>query len=81
MVRPAGADAEVEDEVEDEDAAGGLDVVELVVLGPVVLDVPDPAASPPEQAARDAARASPAAYERGARSVIFVTNPSLDSAF
>jgi hypothetical protein len=77
MVRPAGVGADVEDE----EAAGGLEVVELVVLALVVLDVPDPAASPPEQAARDAARASPAAYEKGTRSVIFVTNPSLDSAF
>ena len=77
MVRPAGVGVEVEDE----EPAGGLEVVELVLLGLVVPDVPEPVASPPEQAARDTARASPAAYAIGGRRVIFVTIRSLDSAF
>jgi len=72
MVRPAVEVLEVPDapEVLDEELDGD----------PVV--VPTAGSSPdPPQAVRDTARASPAAYERGTRRVIFVTNPSLNSAF
>ena len=69
MVRPAGLldelDEEEDDELDDE----------------VLLEVLLPGSSPdPPQAVRDSAIASPAAYEIGRRSVIFVTNPSLNSA-
>jgi hypothetical protein len=70
MVRPAGLLDEDDDDDEEEDE---LDEV-LVVVVP-------PGSSPePPQAVRASARASPAAYEIGTRSVIFVTNPSLNSA-
>jgi hypothetical protein len=78
MVRPEGLD-ELDElaALEDDELAGGA-----VVVAPW-------SSPPPPQAVRDAvrdevrdtARASPAAYERGVRGVIFVTNPSLDSAF
>jgi hypothetical protein len=77
MVRPAGLEL--------------LDEVELLLEEPCVVvgdeDALLVAGSSPElpHAARPSvrgnARASPAAYVRGARSVIFVTNPSLNSAF
>jgi len=68
-----------------------LDELELLLeeLDVVVADVDEPVVpgSSPElpHAARPrvsgSARASPAACVRGARRVIFVTNPSLNSAF
>jgi len=74
MVRPAELLDEDEDEGEDEDEVDELGDEALVVVLP-------PVSSPdPPQPVRDSARASPAAYEIGTRSVIFVTNPSLDSA-
>ena len=45
----------------------------------VVVVFPGSAPDSP-QAVRDSARASPAAYEIGTRSVIFITNPSLSNA-
>lgn len=75
MVRPAGLELLDElGELSDVDEVEEL-VEELVVtLG---------AASPPEppHAASVRARARPVAHGMGARRVIFVTNPSLDSAF
>lgn len=74
MVRPAWLLDEAELEGEDEDEVDELDDEELVVVLP-------PVSSPdPPHAVRESARASPAAYEIGRRSVIFVTNPSLNSA-
>ncbi len=49
--------------------------------GDGLLVVPAGSSPVPPQAVRDTARASPAAYARAAGNVIFVTKPSLDSAF
>ena len=79
MVRPAGLEL---DELEPDDVVelAPDDVVEVLLLG--LVGPGDPASSPVlPQAATVSTRASPAAYDRGARGVIFVTNPSLDSAF
>jgi hypothetical protein len=80
MVRPAALlellDEDDEDDVDDEEVDDELeeDDDEVVLVDP-------PGSSPdPPQAVRESARASPAAYEIGTRSVIFVTNPSVDSA-
>jgi hypothetical protein len=73
IVRPAG----LLDDDEDDDAE---DVDELEEVADVDDEVLVAASSDPPQAARDRASASPAPYEIGRRSVIFVTNPSLNSA-
>jgi hypothetical protein len=74
MLRPVGLLDELDEEGDDEDDVDELDDEALVVVLP-------PVSSPdPPQAVRDSARASPAAHEIGTRSVIFVTNPSLNSA-
>lgn len=72
MVRPAGLlDDEEDDDADDDELEEVDDEVVVVPLG----SAPD---SP--QAVRDTARASPAAYEIGTRSVIFITNASLSNA-
>jgi hypothetical protein len=74
MVRPAGLELLL-DEVEELDELDEVMLLELLV--PLV-----PGSSPElPHAVRVRARASPTAYRRGVRGVIFVTNPSLDSAF
>jgi hypothetical protein len=83
MVRPAGLELLVDELLVDE-----LELL-LEELGVVVAEVDElvvagsspalPQAVRPR--VRGSARASPAAYVRGARGVIFVTNPSLNSAF
>jgi hypothetical protein len=74
MVRPAGLLDELDEEEDDEVEVDELDDEALVVVLP-------PGSSPdPPHAVRASAMASPAAYEMGTRSVIFVTNPSLNSA-
>jgi hypothetical protein len=74
MVRPAALELELDglDDVGD-DVVAGL-VEELLVAA-------DPASSPAApQAVSTRARARPAAHGTGPHSVIFVTNPSLNSA-
>jgi hypothetical protein len=83
MVRPAALEL-----LDEPDELEALELLEEVAEGVVEeeVELPVPASSPElPHAARPRvsgrARASPTAYPRGARSVIFVTNPSLDSAF
>jgi hypothetical protein len=75
-----GLDDDDDDDDEDDDDVDDVDEIEEVDDDVVVVVPPDSSPDPP-QAVRDSARASPAAYEIGTRSVIFVTNQSLNSAF
>ena len=77
MVRPV----ELLDEEDDADDVEDDNEGEEDELEEVLVVVLPPGSSPdPPHAVRASARASPAAYEIGTRSVIFVTNPSLNSA-
>ena len=78
MDRPAGLLGDDEDEREgDEDDGDELADVD----DPLLVVAPPASSADPPQPVTDNASASPAAYAMGVRSVIFVTNPSLDSAF